>query len=246
MIDIHCHILPNIDDGPRGLADALKMAAVARKDGIDTIIATPHCCDGIHNNRPEDIDRACAQLNSALAAKKIGVNILPGAEIRLTPELIALYADGQLMTMAGSLHYLLLELPQMFIVQSVARIIEQLQRQGVQVIIAHPERNNTILNRIGILNVLGYAGASLQITADSLTGSFGPDIASAAEGIVRMDGMHFVASDAHDHRSRRPVLSKALKKLRSLVGNNRAEEIVYTNPQSILKSSASVAVRARA
>lgn len=246
MIDIHCHILPNLDDGPRELADALKMAKMAEKDGIHTIIATPHCCNGVYSSRIEDINRTCGLLNGELETKKIGVKILPGAEVRLTPELIELYADGQLMTMAGSLRFLLLELPEMFIVQSVSRVIEQLQRRGVQAIIAHPERNVTILKRIDTVKALTYAGASLQITADSLTNNFGPDIARAAEVIVAMEGTHFVASDAHDTRNRRPVLSKAHKRLKKLVGNCRAEEIIYSNPQSILDSSASVAVRAGA
>ena len=242
MIDIHCHILPNFDDGPRGLDESLKMAKVAKKDGIDTIIATPHCCDGVHNSRIADIDQACALLNSAIDARKIGVRILPGAEIRLTPELIDLYTDGQLMTLAGSLRYILLELPEMFIVQSVSRIIEQLQRQGVRTIIAHPERNVSILKRIDTVKALTYAGACLQITADSLIGKYGPEVARLAEAVVEMDGLHFVASDAHDFRDRRPVLSTAFKKLKNIAGKARAEEIMYTNPRNIIERSTSAAV----
>lgn len=246
MIDIHCHILPNLDDGPEDLDAALKMAKVAEKDGIDTIIATPHCCNGVYNNVINDISQACAILNGALVAKKIKVRILPGAEVRLTPELIDNHANGHLMTMADSLRYLLVELPQMFIVESVINVLEQLREKGIQVIIAHPERNMAILNNINAVNLLAYSGASMQLTADSLTGKYGPEIARAAEVIVSMDGTHFVASDAHDARVRRPVLSKAIKKLKKIVGSSRTDEIVYENPQLIIERPVSVAMQAGA
>lgn len=244
MIDIHCHILPNLDDGPGSQNEALKMAQVAEKDGIGTIIATPHCGDGVYNNEKEEIHRACVLLNNALNAKKIRVTVLPGAEIKLTPELIEAYDDGQLVTLAGSMRYLLLELPEMFIIQSVTRIIEQLRKRGVYAIIAHPERNMTILHRMDIANTLSHAGAGLQLTADSLIGKFGSEIAETAKAIVKLDGLHFIASDAHDSRSRRPVLSKALRKLKGIVGNDRAEEIVFKNPRQIIECPISVAARA--
>lgn len=234
MIDIHSHILPGLDDGAPDLKTALKMGRLALKDGITTVIATPHCHDGIHNCRKEAIIAACERFNRELVDRDVPLTILPGAEIHLTPELLDAFCRDELLTLNNSGSVILLELPQRFIAEAVVRVIKQLKEKGVQTIIAHPERNLTVQGRSGVLTELTFAGAMLQITAGSLTGSLGRPVMVHTEKIVKMADVHFLASDSHSPRKRPPGMTKAVKKLSTMIGSERADEIVFENPKALL------------
>ncbi|MCP3890493.1 MAG: hypothetical protein GY702_16715 [Desulfobulbaceae bacterium] len=112
--------------------------------------------------------------------------------------------------------------------------MENLAEKGVRAIIAHPERNSTIQSQPEATEVLRYSGAQFQITGDSLIGKFGRKTMKVAEKLVIMGNVHFLASDSHSPRFRSPRRTKALKKLKKLVGKERAEEIAYVNPNSVL------------
>lgn len=226
MIDIHCHILPGIDDGPQDMQAAVKMATVAVKDGIRTVIATPHCYDGVYDCQTVDIRERCRVLNDTLKKYQISLEVLPGAEIRLTPELIERFLSGAVMTLGDSRKALLLELPEMFIPEAVENVISTLRDEGVRSIIAHPERNSLILSRNNILKILQNVGAEFQITADSLLGKFGKCSKQMAETILKMDAPCYIASDAHCAKRRKPQLSKAFKRVIKLIGREAALEML--------------------
>ncbi len=236
MIDIHSHILPGLDDGAPDLKTAFKMAKRAVKDGIAEVIATPHCLDGVHNCRKEDILLACQQFNKELYSQGIPLKVYPGAEIRLTPELIDCFRRGELLTLGDSGKAVLLELPQRCIGEAPVKVVKQLKDMGIQTIIAHPERNFTIQNHPDILDELIFSGALLQITADSLIGKFGRSTTLFAENLVVSDRIHFIATDCHSLRGRSPRIHKAYKKLLSMVGMARTQEIVLENRDLILNS----------
>jgi len=227
LIDIHCHILPGIDDGAYDLKTALKMARIAVKDGVQTVVATPHCYDGVYNCQRYDIGGLCEEFNVALHEQGVELTVLPGAEVRLTPDLIKLVERGEVVTFGGQDRYLLLELPEIFIPEAVFRVIKHLQLSNTRCIVAHPERNTFVLNQNNIIDGLIFAGAELQVTAGSLTGMFGKEVKLLAQQILKtQQGRCYLASDGHCVAKRKPILQKALKLASRLVGVEAATDMV--------------------
>lgn len=237
MIDIHTHILPEIDDGASSLEQSLEMADMAVEDGITTLIATPHCLNGLYSISREKIISACKKLNSALEGRNIPLTILPGSEIRLCPEIMGELEQGRLMTVNDAGKYIFLELPDQFIPRSVMGFLNRLRDRGIIPVITHPERNPVIQQHVEVLNDLISAGGLSQITAGSLTGDLGRRAFKSCRQIVEQNLVHFVASDAHSVKSRPPVLSAAFKKLSTLAGEDAAEEIMIKAPLGMLESA---------
>lgn len=234
MIDIHVHILPGIDDGPATMEESLEMARIAVEDGIHTIIATPHSLDGVHFARRSDILSACAELKAALRKHHVPLTLLPGSEARLSIEIIDALEKGHLMTLNDTGRYISLELPDQFISQATTIFVERLKIGNVTPIISHPERNPAIQQNLALLGDLISAGALCQITADSLLGAFGPNAAQCCEKLVKLNMVHFMASDAHSPRARPPNLSKGYDKLLTLAGKTQADKIMSEFPQNVV------------
>lgn len=141
MIDIHVHILPELDDGARNLEDALEMAGQACADGISAVVATPHVVSGLYPNARETILEAVEHFSAIIEQRGIPLKIMPGAEYRLEPDLPDRLAGGELLTLNNSGRHLLVELPASHIPQYTDRVIYELLLQGVVTVIDHPERN---------------------------------------------------------------------------------------------------------
>ncbi len=225
MIDIHCHILSGIDDGPSRLIDSLAMATLAAADGVRTIIATPHCHDGVYEGQRHDIPAACERLNAVLIARGVPLQVLPGAEIRLTPEFGEAFAAGRLLGLANS-GAVLIELPDMFIAEAVIMVVRNLQKRHVRCILAHPERNTLLLGQEPILAQLVEAGAEMQLTAGSLAGEFGSEAKAFSGRILQSGATCYLASDGHCTRRRKPLLSKGLRLAEKIIGRERAAALV--------------------
>jgi protein-tyrosine phosphatase len=226
LIDIHCHILPGLDDGPQDLQTALKMGRIAARDGVHTIIATPHCYDGVYDCQDHDIIAHTDMFNAALQDEHIALTVLPGAEIRLTPEFLYCVRQGKVLTLGNGFSAVLLELPEMFIPDAVVRVIKKLLSRGVRCILAHPERNSLILVKHEILENLIYAGAEVQFTADSLTGGFGRESRLLVQKFIKREVRCYLASDGHCAKKRKPILRKAVKRSSQLVGHAAADKMV--------------------
>lgn len=230
MIDIHCHILPGVDDGPLLLKSSLSMAKIAAGDGITTIIATPHT-DGIRVNR-QTVAALVERLNSELQRHAIPVRIAPGHEVPY--HLVAELADTH--TLAGS-RYVLAELPHTCFPAGALRTVYWLLDRGLVPVIAHPERNTDILFDPDLLRGLVEAGALAQLTADSVTGELGTDIQRCAHYLLEHDLVHFIATDSHSPTFRKPVLRKAHGVAARLIGRQRADQLTRGNPEKILQNS---------
>ena len=229
MIDIHCHILPGIDDGPEKLKTSLSMAAIAAKDGIHTVIATPHT-DGVRVNAEKVADEVI-RLNNELQKKKIPLTIFPGYELpyHLMTELAATH------TLAGS-KYVLVEFPHNYIPTDATDTLYELHESGLIPIIAHPERNRSVIMNPDILADFTYSGILVQITAASITGELGPDIERCAYHLLHNGMTHFIATDSHSPSFRKPVLKKVTKIVSRVVGQEKAEMLVIGNPAKIIQS----------
>lgn len=235
ITDIHSHILPCLDDGPMAIDQALLMARQAMEDGVKTVIATPHCFNGVYNLSKEDIICACDKFRERLEEQSISVDIRPGGEIRLNHDTVKKYDQGELITLNNSGRYLLLELPETFLLDGVVMLLRQFYDRGLIPVIAHPERNRMILGRIGIVDKLISEGALLQITSSSLVGDFGRTVMKMAENLVKMGTVSFIASDIHPGRKYRML--DAVTKVVKLVGLVAAHAMVHEEAEKLLSFS---------
>lgn len=199
MIDIHCHILPDVDDGAINESAAIEMARRAVAEGITQIVATPHHRKGRWRNDREKIMYRVAQLNEQLNQQLIPLKILSGQEIRVfgemgNPERLR----RELMTFNDSHRYILVELPTRYIPPFAAQLFFHLQLNGITPVIAHPERNDVFVEHPYKLWQLINEGALAQITAASLIGKNGRKTQKRSFQFLENGLAHFIASDAHD------------------------------------------------
>jgi protein-tyrosine phosphatase len=229
FIDLHCHILPGLDDGPRSRGEAEKMLAVAREDGIAGIVATPHMLDGVRNNTREGIAKAIADLNGVTR----GVPIYMGAEVRVGMEFTRYIENGGL-PLINDKNFLLLELPPYVIppVNVLEHLVNNLKTKGITPIFSHPERNMPITRDPSIMNRLVRCGALFQVTAMSIMD--GGKTARAALNMIGKGYVHVVASDAHDSQRRPPLLSRCYEFVSKKIGSNLANKLFIENPLKII------------
>ncbi|KUP04308.1 tyrosine protein phosphatase [Bacillus coahuilensis m2-6] len=208
MIDIHSHILPGIDDGAKTIEDSLDMARVAAREGIRSIIATPHHQNGQWNNERDRILLKVEEVNQAIVKEGIDVKILPGQEVRLYGELLGDLAQGTLQTLNSS-SYLFIEFPSSSVPRYAKQMLFDLQLQGITPVIVHPERNAELIERPSKLYDFVNNGALTQVTAASVAGAFGKKIQKFSFDLVKANLTHFVASDAHNTTTRGFKMSEA-------------------------------------
>jgi protein-tyrosine phosphatase len=217
FVDIHCHILPGIDDGARDWDESLAMARLASADGTATIIATPHQLGSYGGNHGDTIRHRVAELSERLAIAGISLRVLPGADVRVDAQLVEQILSGEVPTLGDHGRHVLLELPHELYIP-LESIVERLARHNIVAILSHPERNEGILRRPDVLEPLVSAGCLLQVTAGSLCGTFGESCRRLAESLVVGGLVHFVASDGHGAKARRPLMRRAYERLCELVG----------------------------
>ncbi|MGM7634667.1 tyrosine-protein phosphatase [Bacillus sp. Hm123] len=220
MIDLHCHILPRLDDGAESNASSLSMAKMAEKQGITKIVATPHHKNSIYENKKIDILLHVANLNYELRNAGINVEILPGQEIRMYGEFIEDFENGELLTVGGNSEYVLIEFPSGYIPQYAEKLLFDLQMKGLLPIIVHPERNQEILEHPDKLYKLVKNGALTQVTASSYIGYFGKRIRRLTEQLIEANLAHFIASDAHNTTTRPFHLAEAYERLQLQMGDD--------------------------
>lgn len=232
MVDIHCHILPETDDGAVSLDESVAMCRAAAADGIAAIVATPHLFDGVHTcHEREVILQKIAQLQEAVGTS---LQILPGAEVRYSYEIFQEAADPQGRIRLNGSSYMLLEFPFQSVPPNLDRTIFQILSAGITPVIAHPERNRQIQEKPALLFDLLERGALAQLDAGSLTQSFGPAPFVAARRMVEAGAAHFLATDAHHQDRRRPVLSTAVKVAADWGGEEYARAMVEANPAALI------------
>jgi protein-tyrosine phosphatase len=236
MIDMHCHFLPGIDDGPDDLDTALEMARVAVADGIGFAVATPHIEPGRFFNNKVIIRRRFEDFRNALSKANIPLRIAMASEVRLDLDVVAMFGREEVpfLGVVDNHEIVLLELPPTHVPVGAARFIERLVRQRIRPVIAHPERNEEIIRKPERLDALLAAGSYLQINAGSLTGDFGRPARRRARQLLRLDVFKMLASDGHDPIERPPVLSAGVEAAASVIGLEAAQALVYQNPASIV------------
>jgi protein-tyrosine phosphatase len=230
VVDIHSHILPATDDGAESLEQSLEMLRLAESGGTTDIIATPHA------NELYAFDESTVQAAFDSLRARAGVNI----RVHLGCELHLNYVNLQRLMrrpLAYTLHrsrYLLLELPNVFSVQTVAQTIRELIGRGLVPVIAHPERNVMVQQQMRELPAWKKMGCLMQVTGQALMGGFGGSAKRAADEMMKQRLVDFVASDAHDCHKRPPELRRAYEHVASRYGAAVAEQCFVSNPAAVL------------
>lgn len=213
MIDIHCHILPGIDDGAQTLDDSLKMAKQAVSEGIHTIIATPHNQNGKYINEKLSVIERVDQLNLQLKKEAIPLTILPGQESRIYGELIEDYINDKVLSLNNKNKYVFIEFPSNQVPRYSEQLLFDVQAEGLTPIIVHPERNVKFIENPDLLYNLVNKGSLTQVTAGSLTGRFGKKIKKFSSDIIQANLAHAIASDAHNISGRNFFMAEAMEVL---------------------------------
>jgi protein-tyrosine phosphatase len=232
FVDIHCHILPGIDDGARSWDEAREMATIAAAAGTSTLIATPHQGGAFAHNTVAAISRLVAEFQQQLDERRIPLRVLPGADVRWHPDLPQAVARGEIVTLANHRRHLLLDLPHERYVPLDGLLVE-LRAAEIDVILSHPERNQGLLKKRDLVHRLVDQGCLMQVTAGSVLGTFGPTCQDLAVWMLSQGFVHFVATDAHGMHSRRPLLKRTHERLVELVGRDEALALCCTNPAHI-------------
>jgi protein-tyrosine phosphatase len=230
MIDIHCHLLPAVDDGSQSWETTLEMCRLAEEDGVTHIVATPHANyeytydRALHLERLEELRTRAPKLSFSL-----------GCDFHLSYENI-LDAMGHPDRYAiGDTHYMLVELSE-YSAFNAPQTIHQLCSAGLIPILTHPERNPVILGNPDLIDRFAEVGCLFQVTANSLTGFWGKSKQKFCEQMLKKNMVHFIASDAHGTRNRPPMLSAARDAAAKIIGADAAEKLVLANPQAVLSN----------
>jgi protein-tyrosine phosphatase len=233
MIDIHHHCLPGVDDGPREWDEAVAMCRMAAAEGIEAIIATPHVLRALW---PSPGRRALEKSIARLRNETGGTPALHlGSEYFFAHDMPEALQRGDVIPLADS-RYVLLELAADSVPPMIEQPLYRAQLDGWTPIIAHPERNVVFQQHPEILERLVRHGAFVQLTAGSLTGHFGERARAAATNFLKLNLVHFVATDAHNLEKRPPAIKAARAALQELAGDPVAEALMVANPRAVVEN----------
>lgn len=213
MIDLHSHLLPNIDDGSNSMKASLRLAQDAVNNGVKIALMTPHHRNGQYINHKNDVVRLTEEFQNQLDNENISLQVFPSQEVRINGELLNDLDNNDILFADERNRYLLLEFPNNDVPIYSSYMIFRLMQRGISVQIAHPERNTKIMDHPDILYHFIEKGAVAQITASSYVGNFGKKIQKFSESIVAHNLSHVFVSDVHDLPNRNYEMREAFEKL---------------------------------
>lgn len=233
MIDLHCHLLPGIDDGASDLSVSLEMARALVADGVSIVACTPHILPGLYHNSGPQIREATARLQQILAQEGIPLQLTTGADNHIVPDFLAQLRAGHLLSLANS-RYVLVEPPHHVAPPRLEDFFFNLLVAGYVPILTHPERLTWINSHYEAVQRLVQGGVWMQITAGSLAGIFGRSARYWGERLLDEGCVHILATDAHDVSRRHPNLSQGRELAAKRVGDVEAQHLVVTRPRGVL------------
>jgi protein-tyrosine phosphatase len=232
FVDIHCHLVPGLDDGSQSWEQSLLMAAMAAADGIRTIVVTPHQLGSFAHNSGQAIRTRTGELRQFLETHGIALSVLPGADVRIEPGMLEKLRKGDVLTLADQRKHVLLELPHELYFP-LEDVLESLRRAGFVGILSHPERNQGLLKQPRLIPPLVDRGCLMQVTCGSLLGTFGPASQQMSEWMLEQGLVHFLATDAHGHNARRPLMKHAFERAKQILGEEIAVDLCCRNPAAV-------------
>lgn len=233
LTDIHCHIIPGVDDGSKDMETSRRMLDIAYSDGIRRIILTPHNKPGRHNCKKENIELVCNDLQAYCDEQGYEITLYCGNEIMFRHELPECIENAKAITMCES-QYVLVEFSPMDDYKYIRDGLYEVLAGGYTPIIAHAERYLCLTRDISLIEELHEMGILIQINADSLMGEFGHSLKKFCKSLMKEHLVSFIASDAHDTKRRVPKLNNCAKYVEKKYGAQYANKVFETNPTSII------------
>lgn len=224
MVDLHCHLLPGIDDGSKNMTISLRLAREATKNGVTHALLTPHHMNGRYVNHKQDVIRRTKEFQKQLKNHNIPLMVFPGQEVRINGQLLtALDEDDILFADTGN-RYLMLEFPDDDVSHYTNQMIFDLQQRVITPVIVHPERNTKIMAQPELLYQLLEKGCLSQITASSYVGTFGKKVENFSRQLIEAGQGYVFASDAHNLPGRKYEMRQAFEKLSQEFGGELVEQ----------------------
>jgi protein-tyrosine phosphatase len=243
LIDLHCHLIPEVDDGADDLKTSLAMVRMSVADGVKVIACTPHIFPGVYDNTGPDIRRRVQSLQLEFDAAGVSCRLVPGCDAHVTPDLVSQLKSGRALTLNDS-RYVLVEPPHHILPPNVDRLFFDLLAAGYVPVLTHPERMSWVDRNEELLDRLVLSGVWMQMTAGAIIGGFGEKVRRQAVKMLHKGIIHIVASDAHNTANRPPVMGEAFRALRDLVGLEEARNLVVFRPAAIVEDQAPASVPA--
>lgn len=234
MIDLHCHILPGVDDGARTIEDSVQMARMAEAAGTKIIVATPHMLHPQYHVPGPLAKAKLEEVRTAVRAAGIAVEVVLAGEIHWSTEIPERLASGELLPYCQDRRYILFELPMSHVPHSTREVMWQFQMAGIFPVLAHPERNADFERNPDLIHEFRNAGVPCQITAMSLTGDFGRRARKISERWLAEGSIDLLASDGHSARGRPPTLDAAARLVRKSAGETMSDWLTQEVPRRIL------------
>lgn len=213
LIDLHCHLLPGLDDGSPSMETSLRLAQEAVADGVSHCLVTPHHLNGHYINHKQDVIAATNVFQVALEEAQIPLTVFPGQEVRVSDRVLPAYDNDDLLYVDEGGKYLLLEMPSGGIPAFAKQLVFELTQRGIIPVIVHPERNAGILENPNQLVSFLEQGCLTQLTAASYMGTFGRKIADLTTRLIEAGQGTIFASDAHALARRDYELNEGLTKM---------------------------------
>jgi protein-tyrosine phosphatase len=236
MIDIHCHLLPGIDDGPELMDESLALAQFAVDRGITHSVLTPHIHPGRWDNEVQSIQASVDTFKKALADKCIPLKVGMSGELRVGLEALQMVASHQVPFLGkwDNNYVVLLEMPHSRIPMGMQQMIQWLMQRNIRPLIAHPERNKDVLRKLDNIQPLVDAGCLFQVTSGSIVGQFGSTARNRARQLLEMGVVTVLATDAHNLKRRPPNLDEGRDAAAAIIGTKMANRLVADNPWKIV------------
>lgn len=234
MIDIHSHLIPNVDDGSRSVEETVKMIKEARHAGFTDIILTSHYMEECYEPEEEVIELWTEQLQKVIDNESIEIKLYTGNEVYITENVIELLKNNKVATLANS-RYLLIELPLNSNVKYAEEVIFHLKSLGIIPIIAHPERYSYIQKDITEVENLIKQGCLIQSNFGSIIGIYGKEAKKAIHKLLKNDVVHFLGSDCHKPNTIYKNMQEIMKELNKIISRDQIFKITVKNPKMILE-----------
>jgi len=236
MIDIHCHLLPGIDDGPKNMEESLELSRLFVRAGYRHVITTPHWVFGTSwVPSPKTISEEVAKLNQKIKDEGINLTAHIGMEVALDNKIPELLGSHEIIGLAGK-SYMLVEAPFLRLPLGWEEIFFSILSKGYKIIVGHPERCAHLAEKNGIIDEFIRAGLYLQVNWSSFLGYYGTEAAQMANYMAANGYIHCLATDSHDLRNRHPGhVKKAMNLVEKLVGTSNLNLLAKENPVRVLK-----------
>ncbi|KPU45154.1 tyrosine-protein phosphatase YwqE [Oxobacter pfennigii] len=235
MYDIHCHILPDIDDGADDINDSRQLCTIAVNQGINTIIATPHFVENEMESDKNEVIEKTSLLNEDCIKRDVSLTILTGMEIYFSPNIVELYEKGVLLTLNNT-KYILIELPMYSQLPPYFEdVIFHLKIKGLIPVLAHPERYKCVIEEPNLVCDFIESGCVIQVNCGSIDGMFGKTVQKTAHTLLKHNMVHIIASDNHSISKRVSFLGNTFNTVSEKYGHGFTDNLFINNPLKIIK-----------